>query len=145
LSNVQGNPVVCTSVGDPYDGMLLGLPDPHPDPLVTSMDLAPDPSIIKLLYDLLSLKNDVNVPVFRIRIRIRMFLSLPDPHPDPLVRGTDSRTRPRIWIVQKCHGSPTMYGRVCLPMASFIISEYCRGSSMPRGLVWTSVSLSHGQ
>jgi hypothetical protein len=29
--------------------MLLGLPDPHPDPLVTSTDLdsAPDPSIKK--------------------------------------------------------------------------------------------------
>jgi hypothetical protein len=26
--------------------MFLGLPDPHPDPLVTSSDLAPDPSII---------------------------------------------------------------------------------------------------
>ncbi len=27
--------------------MFLGLPNPHPDPLVTSTDLAPDPSIIK--------------------------------------------------------------------------------------------------
>jgi hypothetical protein len=33
-----------TSVGDPY---VLNLPDPHPDPLVTSKDPAPDPSIIK--------------------------------------------------------------------------------------------------
>ncbi len=49
--------------------MFLGLPDPRPDPLVTSMDPAPDPSIIKqkekkilistvllLHYDFLSLK-----------------------------------------------------------------------------------------
>jgi hypothetical protein len=27
--------------------MFSGLPDPHPDPLVTSMDPAPDPAIIK--------------------------------------------------------------------------------------------------
>ncbi len=27
--------------------MFLGLPDPHPDPLVTCTDPAPDPSIIK--------------------------------------------------------------------------------------------------
>jgi hypothetical protein len=27
--------------------MFLGLPDPHPDQLVTSTDPAPDPSIIK--------------------------------------------------------------------------------------------------
>jgi hypothetical protein len=38
---------VSTSVGDPNSmiRMFLGLSDPHPDPLVTSMD--PDPSIIK--------------------------------------------------------------------------------------------------
>ncbi len=29
---------------DPY---VFGLPDPHPDPLVTSKDPTPDPSIIK--------------------------------------------------------------------------------------------------
>ncbi len=55
--------------------MFLGLPDPHPDPLVTNTEPAPDPSIIKwntvlgLLYDILSLKSDVNVPVFGIWIR----------------------------------------------------------------------------
>jgi hypothetical protein len=27
--------------------MFLGLPDPHPDPLVTSTDPSPDPYIIK--------------------------------------------------------------------------------------------------
>jgi hypothetical protein len=30
--------------------MFLGLPDPHPDPLVTSTDPAFDPSIIKQKY-----------------------------------------------------------------------------------------------
>jgi hypothetical protein len=79
--------------------MILGLTDPHPDSLVTSMDPAPNhqAKIVKqtfistVLYDFLSLQNDVNVPVLRIRIRIRicMFLGFPDPHPDLLVRGTD--------------------------------------------------------
>ncbi len=54
--------------------MFMGLLDPDPDPLVRGMD--PDPSIIKqkivrktliptalrLLFDFLSSKNDVNVP-----------------------------------------------------------------------------------
>jgi hypothetical protein len=76
--------------------IFLGLPDPHPDPLVTSTDLAldpataPDPSFIKqnskkiliptfcdFFIIFLFLKNDVNAPVVRIRIcnwiRIRMF------------------------------------------------------------------------
>jgi hypothetical protein len=53
----------------------MGLPDPDPDPLVKGTDTDPDPSIIKpkkvrkilistalwLIYDFLSLKNDVNV------------------------------------------------------------------------------------
>ncbi len=61
-----------------------------------------------LLYDFLSLKNDVNVPAFRIRIRmICTFLDLSDPHPDPLVRGKD----PRIRICKKCHGSPILLRR----------------------------------
>ncbi len=80
--------------------------------VVTSMDPTPDPSIIKpkkvrktlistvlyLLYDFfLSLKNDVNRPVFRIRIRrFHMFLALPDPHLNPLVRGTNPRIRNAI-------------------------------------------------
>jgi hypothetical protein len=33
-----------SSVGDP-DSYVFGLQDPHPDPLVTSTDPAPDPSI----------------------------------------------------------------------------------------------------
>ncbi len=69
----------------------LGLPDPHPDPLatsphpdplVTSTDPAPDQAKIArntlIFYCFVTLKNDVNVPVFRIRIlRIRKFLGLP--------------------------------------------------------------------
>jgi hypothetical protein len=43
-----------------YDRMFLGLPDPHPDPLVTSTtpdqasDLAPDPSLFCFLIKVLS-------------------------------------------------------------------------------------------
>jgi hypothetical protein len=37
---IDSKSYVFTSVGDPY---VLDLPDPHPDPLVTSKDLAPDP------------------------------------------------------------------------------------------------------
>ncbi len=39
------------------------------------------PTVLRL-YDFLSLKNDLNVPVFliQIRIRIRMFLGLPEQH-----------------------------------------------------------------
>jgi hypothetical protein len=77
--------------------IFLCIPDPHPDPLVTSkdpapepaMDPAPEPSVdpdplainLRLLHDFL--------PVFRIRIQIRIHrihLAIPDPHPDPLVR-----------------------------------------------------------
>ncbi len=76
--------------------MFLDLPDPHPDQLVTSTDPAPVPSLsvkkskktldfycFVTFFWLLSLKNDVNVSVFRIRIRIhilriRMFSGLPD-------------------------------------------------------------------
>jgi hypothetical protein len=88
--------------------MFLGLPDPHPDPLVTkyrsgSGSFHHQAKILRKtlistvflpLCDFLSLKNDVNVPVFRIRIRI--FLGLPDPHPDPLevfIRGSEKLKR----------------------------------------------------
>ncbi len=61
------------------------------------------------------MKNDVNVPLFRIRIRrIRMFLCLPDPHPDLLVKGTDTRIRIRT---PKCHGSPTLFISVYFSLA----------------------------
>ncbi len=71
---------------DPDDriSMFLGLPDPHPDPLATSTDPAPDPSIVNhdfycfvtYLRLFLIFKNDPHV------------FGLQDPHPDPLVRGT---------------------------------------------------------
>jgi hypothetical protein len=66
--------------------MFLGLLYPHPDSLVTSFDPGPAPDFYHqskilrktfiyticdfLSCDFLSLKNDINVPVFRIRIRI---------------------------------------------------------------------------
>ncbi len=56
-------------------------------------------TILLFLYYFLSLKKDVNVPMFRIWIwirRIGMFLRLPDPHPNPLVRRTDPRIRIRM-------------------------------------------------
>ncbi len=49
-------------------------------------------TVLWLLHDFLSLKNDVNVPVFRIRIkirRIRMFPNLLDSHPDTYQNVTD--------------------------------------------------------
>jgi hypothetical protein len=51
-------------------------------------------TVLSLLYDFLSLKND-SVPD-SIRIRIRTYLGLPDPHPDPLVRygSEDSHPHP---------------------------------------------------
>jgi hypothetical protein len=46
------------------DPLVRGL-DPDPDPLVRGMDPAPDPSMILtfllLLYDFLSLRNDMNL------------------------------------------------------------------------------------
>jgi hypothetical protein len=38
---------VSNSVADPYDPCVLCLPDPIPDPLVTSTDPDADPSIFK--------------------------------------------------------------------------------------------------
>ncbi len=54
-------------------------------------------TVLWLIYNFLSLKNDVNVPVFRIR----MFLGLPDPQPDTLVRGMDPMIQIRIRIRTK--------------------------------------------
>ncbi len=57
-----------TSVADPC----FSLPDPHSYPLVTSTDpLQILPSSSQKVWKT-SLKNDVNVPVFRIRIRVRI-------------------------------------------------------------------------
>jgi hypothetical protein len=61
----------CSVAEDPY---VLGLPDPHLDPLVRGKDPDPSchqakmvsttliPTVLRLLYDFLSSKNDVNVP-----------------------------------------------------------------------------------
>jgi hypothetical protein len=65
--------------------MFLGLPDPHPDPLVTSTDPgpdpspdpAPDPSIIKQKY------SKVNLAFYCFVTHLRLFTNAPDPHPDP--------------------------------------------------------------
>ncbi len=86
--------------------MFLGLRD-------TDLDLDPDlqerivrktliPTVLWLLYDFLSLKNDVNVPSksnksWRSHWRKKQDPDPdldPYPNPDPLVRGKD----PRIWI-----------------------------------------------
>jgi ssDNA-binding Zn-finger/Zn-ribbon topoisomerase 1 len=60
-------------------------------------------TILWLIYDFSSLKNDVNVPVFWIRIwiRIRIFLSIPGPY-GSAVRILASGSVP------KCHGSATL-------------------------------------
>ncbi len=57
-------------------------------------------TVLWLLYDFLSLKNDVNIPVFRIRIRIqirkvRILLDLPDLHLDPRIRIRTEMSRIR--------------------------------------------------
>ncbi len=114
--------------------MFFDLSDQHPDPLVTRTDPARDRSIFHhkakivrktsisivlwLLFDLLSLQNDVNVLVFRIRIR--KFLGLPD----PLVRGTDPRTGSASRSVPKCNGSAT------LPLGPDLHSQ-CESGSLP--------------
>jgi hypothetical protein len=57
--------------------MYLGLPDPHPDQLVTSTDPAPDPdpSSKKTLISTVFFTFNDFLPVFRIRIRIRTEMS----------------------------------------------------------------------
>ncbi len=122
LQVIVPNCIHFSSVGDRIRRicMLLGLPDPHPDPLVTSTNrlrirlwprILPSSSknskknldfhCFVTSYDLLFLKNDVSVPVFRIRIR--MFLGLPD----PLVRAADPRIRICIWIRTKMSRIPS--------------------------------------
>ncbi len=81
--------------------MYQGIPGPHPDPLVTITDAAPDPfyhqanivrktfitTVLQLLYYFQSLKHEVKcttVPNPRSMRRIRMFWGLPDPHTNPL-------------------------------------------------------------
>jgi hypothetical protein len=79
--------------------MFLGLPDPHPDPLVTSNNPYPDQALDP-------------------SIRICMFLGLPDPHLD-LVRGTDPRIRIRTKMLRIrstgfTHPDPTSPNRIWL-------------------------------
>jgi hypothetical protein len=67
--------------------MFLGLLDPDPLLLVRGTDPDPDPSVIKqekpeillfsLLYDFLSLKNDVNVASKVISQKTWLFIILP--------------------------------------------------------------------
>jgi hypothetical protein len=79
----------------------LGLPNRHPDPLVTSTDPAPDPSIIKKNNDFSCFVTSLWVFIFE---ELHKFTSVPDPDavflglPDPLVRGTGPRIRIRIRI-----------------------------------------------
>ncbi len=107
----------------------LGLPDP--DPLVRCTDPAqlrilPSsskittktliPSVLWLLCDFLSLKNDENFASKSNKQKTegkknkfllpswRSLTKIADSDPDPLVRGTD----PRIRIRPKCHGSATL-------------------------------------
>jgi hypothetical protein len=103
-----------TSVGDPdTDPHVFGLPDPHPDPLVTSMDPAPDPSIIKKnsqknldFYCYESASGSVeSVCFWASRIR----------QSEVLIRGSGS--------APKCHGTPTLLSTV-LQVDYFIILTY---------------------
>jgi hypothetical protein len=82
--------------------MFLGLPDPHPDPLVTSthririrLQILQAKIVRKTLNFYCFVASYDLLPVFRIR----MFLGLPDP--DPLDRGTDPRIRISIRIHAK--------------------------------------------
>jgi hypothetical protein len=77
--------------------MFLGLLDPHPDPLITSTDPAPDHSIKK--------NGKKNLDFYCFVISLWLLTSVLDP--DPLDRGTDRRIRIRI-RTKKCHGSTTL-------------------------------------
>jgi hypothetical protein len=58
--------------------MFLGLPDPHPEPLVTSTDPdpVPDPSIIKQ-------NNKKKTLILLFCDFFDILLVFPDPHPEP--------------------------------------------------------------
>ncbi len=63
--------------------IFLGLPDPHPDPLVTSSDLAPDlPSTSK--------NSKKNLDFYCFTTSLLLFNSVPDP--DPSVFGPPAST-----------------------------------------------------
>ncbi len=74
--------------------MFLGLPDPYPDPLVTSSDpalgQAPDPG--------------------------------PAPDPEPFIRGTEPRIRSASVSVLKCHGSATVHDTAATSSFLFVMT-----------------------
>ncbi len=122
---IQSNQIPATSVADtdPSDPLFLGTGSGsgsfyHQEKIVRKTLI---PTALRLLFDFLSLKNDVNVPYLqkvpnqqknfskffvgilnvddensRIRIRIRIHLS------EAWIRGSRSRHTP------KCHGSATL-------------------------------------
>ena len=99
-------------------------------------------TVLWLLYDFLSLKNDVNVPVFRIRTRrFRMFLGLPDPNPDPLVRGMDLRIRIRIspqhCVYSKCRMMQNIFVIIWYKYSLLYLGEECYEVSL---IYWVSVA-----
>jgi len=103
--------------------MVLGLPDPLPDPLVISTDPVPDQAVIQLrilpssskkikkIFDFFLLLCDYFITFYVCpgssfgSVEFVCFLGIPDPHPDSLVRGTDPRIRIRVRTVPTCHGS----------------------------------------
>jgi hypothetical protein len=95
--------------------MFLGLSDP--DPLVTSTDLDPDPSIIKQKHN--------EKPKFQLLCDFFMaFTSVPDPE-DPHVFGPPGcasksvRRRYASGSLPKCHGSTTLLSRCFLRLINF--------------------------
>jgi hypothetical protein len=108
----------CALDSDLQDPFFLDLPDPCPFlfeqiwillfSFVTKPWLLP--TVMRLLYDFLSLKNDVNVPsksdTQKNFCASVLKVNDQDPDPDPLVRGTD----PQIRILAKCHESAILIG-----------------------------------
>jgi hypothetical protein len=75
--------------------MFLGLPDPHPDQLVTSTDT--DPSLFEAFkFHLLNIKNMRKEILVRIRNRIR--------YSEVRILGSGSVSG----CEQKCHGTGTL-------------------------------------
>ena len=107
--------------------MVLGLPDPLPDPLVISTDPVPDKAVIRLrilpssskkikkIFDFFLLLCDYFITFYVCpgssfgSVEFVCFLGIPDPHPDSLVRGTDPRIRIRVRNVPTCHGSTRLH------------------------------------
>ncbi len=113
--------------------MFLGLPDPHPDPLVTSMDPDLDPSIIKQKYLnklWLILFCETSLWLFILEERCKC-TSVPDPYvfgPPGSATGsfshsTDKRKRIRIGIrtIMSRIRNTTGYGYT----RSYLAPSYC--------------------